>query len=237
MSEPENFVARWSRLKRKTAQEQQASEPRVPPPPPAAAEGGGASAGEHPTKPAAGEAPPPPSFDPATLPPIESITADSDIRAFLQSGVPAQLKRAALRQAWAADPEIRDFIGLVEYQWDFNDPTAMPGFGPLEATDDVGKLVSQAMGKLDEAIQPVEEAQGPTEPPARTPVAAEQAPAADHPSAQVSGMPPQTRIAAHAGAPVETQLSEKSAALQQGPASAELGFAPNRRGHGSALPK
>jgi TorA maturation chaperone TorD len=33
------------------------------------------------------------------------------------------------------DPAIRDFIGIAENQWDFNDPTAMPGFGPLRADD------------------------------------------------------------------------------------------------------
>ena len=89
-----------------------------------------------------------PAFDPTSLPPIESITAGSDIRAFLQAGVPAELTKAALRRVWTTDPAIRDFIGIAENQWDFTDPTAMPGFGPLEATDDVRELVAQAMGKL-----------------------------------------------------------------------------------------
>jgi hypothetical protein len=97
-------------------------------------------------------------FDPESLPPIESITAGSDIKAFLQAGVPKDLTRAALRRAWTADPAIRDFIGLAENQWDFTDPTAMPGFGPLEATDDLRQLVAQAMGRLADApIQHPEE--------------------------------------------------------------------------------
>ena len=37
-----------------------------------------------------------------------SITAATDIRAFLAPGVPAELTRAALRRAWTADPAIRD---------------------------------------------------------------------------------------------------------------------------------
>jgi Protein of unknown function (DUF3306) len=41
-----------------------------------------------------------PAFDVTKLPPIESITADSDIRAFLAPGVPPELTRAALRRAW-----------------------------------------------------------------------------------------------------------------------------------------
>ena len=48
------------------------------------------------------------------LPATESITADTDIRAFLAPGIPAHLTRAALRRAWAADPAIRDFVGLAE---------------------------------------------------------------------------------------------------------------------------
>ena len=60
-----------------------------------------------------------------------SITAVTDIRAFLAPGVPTELARAALRRAWSADPAIRDFVGLAENAWDFTDPTAMPGFGAL----------------------------------------------------------------------------------------------------------
>src|SRR6185437_9128854 len=85
------------------------------------------------------------TFDPATLPPIESIMAESDIRAFLQPGVPPDLSRAALRRAWSSDPAIRDFIGLVENGWDFNDPTAMPGFGPIDASE-VAELLARVIG-------------------------------------------------------------------------------------------
>ena len=86
-----------------------------------------------------------PPFDPASLPPIESIGAESDIRAFLQAGVPPDLSRAALRRAWSADPAIRDFIGLVENGWDFNDPNGIPGFGPISA-DEVARLLAQVIG-------------------------------------------------------------------------------------------
>ncbi|MBR0907852.1 DUF3306 domain-containing protein [Bradyrhizobium liaoningense] len=67
----------------------------------------------------------------SSLPPIESITADSNVTAFLREDVPAELTRAALRRAWTIDPSIRDFIGIAEKQWDFNDPDGIPGFGPL----------------------------------------------------------------------------------------------------------
>jgi hypothetical protein len=87
-----------------------------------------------------------PGFDMSTLPPIESITATTDIRAFLAPGIPPDLARAALRRAWVADPAIRDFIGIAENQWDFNDPNAIPGFGSLGPLDDVRRLVAQVIG-------------------------------------------------------------------------------------------
>ena len=67
------------------------------------------------------------------LPPIESITAATDIRAFLAPGVPEELTRAALRRVWVTDPTIRDFVGLAENQWDFTNPDGVPGFGSLES--------------------------------------------------------------------------------------------------------
>jgi Protein of unknown function (DUF3306) len=132
MSEPEKFLDRWSRRKREAADE------------PAPAEAKDAAVAS--TPPAEVEAPATDvSFDPASLPPIESIGAESDIRAFLQAGVPPDLARAALRRAWSADPAIRDFIGLVENGWDFNDPNGIPGFGPINAGE-VARLLAQAIG-------------------------------------------------------------------------------------------
>jgi len=82
------------------------------------------------------------------LPSIDVIDADTDIIAFLQSGVPAELTRAALRRAWTSDPAIRDFIGIAENQWDFNDPNGIPGFGPLGTSEDPVARLSQASRSL-----------------------------------------------------------------------------------------
>ena len=92
------------------------------------------------------EAQPKIEFDLASLPSLESITAATDIRAFLAPGVPKELARAALRRAWSADPAIRDFVGLAENAWDFNDPTAMPGFGALPPGYDIKKVLAQIFG-------------------------------------------------------------------------------------------
>ena len=76
-----------------------------------------------------------PVVDLTDLPAIKAIGADSDITRFLSHGVPATLVRAALRQAWSADPAIRDFIGPSENAWDFTAPAGVPGFGSLAAED------------------------------------------------------------------------------------------------------
>ena len=125
MTSSENFVLRWARLKNES--DTGLKTEAVGPEPQQQV----ASVGtETPSMQQQNETVDEP-FDPASLPSIETITFDTDIRGFLQSRVPAALTRAALRQAWASDPAIRDFIGIAENQWDFNDPTAMPGFGPM----------------------------------------------------------------------------------------------------------
>src|ERR1700693_1259434 len=121
MSTSETFLSRWLRLKRE-------SEAALP----------------------SADAPSPAAFDPASLPPIESIVAGTDIQQFLHERVPAELTRAALRSAWTADPAIRDFVGIAENQWNFNDHACIPGFGPLEAAD---YLVAQALGSLTNVAQ------------------------------------------------------------------------------------
>ena len=150
MSEPENFIARWSRRKREAAQDADATKPAAAPAPTAESEHSDEGRRKE-TDAAAADGgalqPSEAAFDPMTLPPIETITAESDIRAFLAPGVPPELTRAALRRAWATDPKIRDFVGLSENSWDFNAPGAMAGFGPLEMTDELRRQVAQMVGR------------------------------------------------------------------------------------------
>ena len=137
MSE-EDFLKRWSRRKREVAKEesQQAPAPETAAQTPA---------------PIIEKAEVP--FDPASLPSLESITELTDIKAFLREGVPADLTRAALRRVWTADPSIRDFVGLAENAWDFTDPNAIPGFGPLEATEEVRQLIARVVGEVGQSAQ------------------------------------------------------------------------------------
>ena len=176
MSEPENFIARWSRRKRAATQEVEAT--KLATAPDAATEHAPDTATErapdtqrdaHDAAAAPGGELPELPFDPASLPPLESITAESDIRAFLAPGVPAELTRAALRRAWAADPKIRDFVGLAENAWDFNAPGSIAGFGPLEMTDELRREVARMVGRAladEDTDRPAPiSAEAPTEPP------------------------------------------------------------------------
>jgi hypothetical protein len=94
-----------------------------------------------------------PPFDIASLPPIESIGVGTDIRAFLVAGVPAEIKRAALRRVWVADPAIRDFVGLAENDWDFTKPDSMRGFGELAPDFDVEAMVRGVFGDAPERAE------------------------------------------------------------------------------------
>ena len=181
MSDPENFLSRWSRRKREVLRETDIShaalrgegaspeaqtrssdswrgpltwnlrEERANSPQAGRGDGQGHMRLPCPTRGEGGEvADPPPTttdlpFDPASLPPIQSITAETDIRGFLGAGVPSELTRAALRRAWACDPAIRNFVGLADYDWDFNAPDSIAGFGPLRTTDDVAKMAAQLL--------------------------------------------------------------------------------------------
>jgi hypothetical protein len=172
----EGFLSRWSRRKREAA-EGRLPEPAAEAPPAPAAEAPAVAVpvldlpvldGSVVEAPVTGDAPP--EFDPASLPPIESLTAESDIAGFLRAEVPAALRQAALRRIWTLDPAIRDFIGPADYAWDFNAPDGVPGFA-LELGGDVGRLLAQAIGLRQE-----EEAPAPEAAPAAEPAAAPEPP-------------------------------------------------------------
>lgn len=207
MSEPDSFLSRWSRLKRESGMEGSGDEKREADAP-------------------AADVRSLPAFDPASLPPIESIVADSDIRLFLEAGVPAELTRVALRSAWAADPAIRDFIGIAECQWDFNDPAAISGFGPLGAAEYARHLVTRALASVNSAAEGTRESPGIVEQPA--------AASADPPYGT-----PVDEVRQVAAAPAERSHdadSDSQVAEITGASDASLG-PPARHSHGGALPK
>ena len=89
-----------------------------------------------------------PEFDLSTLPKLEELTGSTDITAFLRKGVPEHLRNAALRQSWALDPAIRNYVSpALDYAYDWNAPGGVPGGGELGEGVDVARMVSQIMGE------------------------------------------------------------------------------------------
>jgi len=194
MTDREPFLARWSRRKREAA----AAEPQ-----PSAED---AAVPETKSAPEASDSPPSPESQPPTmpeLPPIDAIGADTDIRGFLQKGVPADLTRAALRRAWSSDPAIRDFVGLSENSWDFNAPEGVPGFGPF-APDTARKLVAQVLGDS----HPEQGAEATVAATAGAPSPADNAPATGDKVVQAP-------LPADADADAETADNQEDTAVQQ----------------------
>jgi hypothetical protein len=96
-------LSRWSRLKR----EAEAAPPET------------ATAAEVPaTLPAAVPAQP-------ELPPVESLTIDSDFKAFMQPEVDADLRRAAVKQLFRS-PQFNVMDGLDTYIDDYSKPDPIP---------------------------------------------------------------------------------------------------------------
>jgi Protein of unknown function (DUF3306) len=128
MSRPEDetradggFLSRWARRKQEVQRE-----------------------AEHPeAAPAAPEARPSAPVEDLPLPSLDSIVPGGDVSAFFQSHVPEALRTAALRKLWVTDPEIKNFIEMADYQWDFNNPDSIPGWSSKIADVDVKRLAER----------------------------------------------------------------------------------------------
>ncbi|MDW8469120.1 MAG: DUF3306 domain-containing protein [Burkholderiales bacterium] len=103
--EREPFLERWSRLKRERAAAPQTQ--AAAPPPGATARG----------EPAASEPPP--------LPPIESLTPESDFSAFMHPKVPELLRRAALKKLFQ-DPRYNVVDRFEAYWEDYTQAEPVP---------------------------------------------------------------------------------------------------------------
>lgn len=236
MSEPEDFLARWSRRKRETAATPDQPEPvqsddvAEADKPAADANAESVSTG---TGKVAGDAPLP--FDISKLPSIDSITAETDIRPFLAAGVPTQLAQAALRRAWSADPKIRDFIEIAENQWDFASG-AVPGFDMSPPTN-VEEMVAEIFGKVRKVAEKVElpaedassEPAAPQSSVSREPRSTSEA----EPLESGDGETLESRVT-DSGEVGDKTAQKEAAPQQEETAEAEIPVLPRR--HGSALP-
>jgi len=116
---PETFLSRWSRRKLTAAREapSAAATPRTADAPGVPSSVTPAPAAPTPTPAAAAAAAP-------SLPPVESLTFDSDFTAFLAPGVAPEVQRAALRKL-LRDPRFNAMDGLDIYIGDYTKPSPL----------------------------------------------------------------------------------------------------------------
>jgi hypothetical protein len=133
----EFFLSRWSR--RKTLARQGAP---IEQPPAAAPETEGTPS--TPAAPAGTQAASAIPAEPAPLPPVESLTADSDFSPFMKPEVDPALRRQALRKL-LHDPRFNVMDGLDVYIDDFSKPDPLP-------PDWLGKM--NQMARLGEYREP-----------------------------------------------------------------------------------
>ncbi|MBC7906610.1 MAG: DUF3306 domain-containing protein [Rhodospirillaceae bacterium] len=118
----DNFLSRWSRLKAEAKEE-------TPPPAPVEAEQ------------------PPGELAPPELPPVETLTKDSDFSAFLQAGVPEAIKRAAMAKLWSSDPLFSQPEVFDLHMEDYSFPT-IPDV--VKTAWKVGKGIVEELAPVDQ---------------------------------------------------------------------------------------
>jgi Protein of unknown function (DUF3306) len=242
MNDPENFLSRWSRRKRTAEEEREPAEPEslesvAKDHSPAVTQENSAAVESGDEKDEKKEKAGEPAFDLSKLPSLESITAETDIRAFLAPGVPTELTRAALRRVWVIDPKIRDFIEIAENQWDFTAP-GVPGFDLSPPTGDIKQMLAQILPK---SMGGESDAKGEGNDREVPPTSAVEhsshrnvKEAADE--ADESHKAEQERIAQHAPAVSDDNQDSENAAPQKVSALQDERPTP-KRGHGGAMPR
>jgi hypothetical protein len=134
MANDSSFLQRWSRRKHEAARGAQSAPTPVPP----------ASAVAEPPAPAVAAAAPahaPAPVEAPPLPPVESLTLESDFSPFLSAKVDEAVKRAAMRKLFH-DPHFNVMDGLDIYIDDYSKPDPMPE-GMLAKLADVYKTIDE----------------------------------------------------------------------------------------------
>ena len=130
MSQDQDFLRRWSRLKREAA----------------AAPAKKATAQNQPAEKKAAEE------DPVPLPSLDSLTFESDFKAFMHAKVEETVKRAALKKLFA-DPRFNVMDGLDTYIDDYTRSDTIPAEMLERMARKSEKLLSSA---ADEALRGTE---------------------------------------------------------------------------------
>ena len=128
MSDDDTFASRWARRKRAVAEEEAAAKT-----PPTVPEADGEETEEE-------------ALARLGLPDPDSLGEGDDFSRFMRAGVPAVLKRRALRRLWATNPVLANVDGLVEYGENYASPDLIP-----EAVATAYKVGKGFVKKLAEA--------------------------------------------------------------------------------------
>jgi hypothetical protein len=123
------------------------------------------------------------------LPPVESLTFDSDFAAFMQPKIDETTKRAALKKLFS-DPSFNVMDGLDIYVGDYTQPDPMPA-GMLEKLSAVYRMLDPAEPPPDEEVAKSELPPVADTPPVAGPAAPAQVgtqppPVADHVAPEVA---------------------------------------------------
>jgi hypothetical protein len=138
-------LKRWSQRKRAAARAVSA-DPIVPPAPDANIPAAAVAAGP----------PPAPVAEVAPLPPVDTLTFDSDYSAFMQPKIAEDIKRAALRKLFS-DPSFNVMDGLDIYVGDYTQADPMP-VGMLEKVSAVYAMLDPVEpGVSEPAVGPTPE--------------------------------------------------------------------------------
>lgn len=137
-----DFLSRWSRRKIEARRAPEAPRPadeaKAPPAP--------ASEGDGPAR-VASRAPGAQESEPRPLPPVESLSFDSDFSAFMQPHVDGALRRQALKTL-LNDPRFNVMDGLDVYIDDYSKPDPLPE-GWLEKMNQFARLGNHEPGLTD----------------------------------------------------------------------------------------
>ena len=148
MSEEDNLFSRWSRRKRRVAEEE-----FVPTP---SEKDEAALVEQEPETPEEEAA----LLERLNLPLPESLKSGDDFSAFMRAGVPEFLRKRALRVLWKSNPVLANLDGLNDYDDDYL--TGSYGNAPIKTGYQVGKGM---MSHLLEMQRQAEAAEDPAEVP------------------------------------------------------------------------
>lgn len=203
----ENFLGRWSRLKRAPEADAAAPDPAPAAEPPAET----APVGDDENDARSDEE----ILAELGLPHPESLRPGDDVRGFMQAAVPERLRHMALRRLWRSNPVLANLDQLVEYGEDYTDAATV--IENMQTVYQVGKGMLRDLVEEDEAAEGgaadvdeadseggVDEDPSPEEDAAAVAEAPEDAPAGDAPAEDAPEPPAaaEEEIAAADGDPV-----------------------------------